>query len=457
MERPLALVVDGDAATRTFVREVLHERGIETLGASDGREAMEVLRTRPVAVLLADLRAPGMSAANLTREAARVRPTVVPVVFTSSSPSGETLSQVGDAAFDVLEKPLEQERLKAVAQRAVAQHGLMEELQRLRRHTQPEGDGLLGRSQAMERVRDRLRRLSQSQDSVLFLGETGTGKEFAARSLHAMSSRRQAPFVTVDCRRPTEAVQGELFGRQGAAGLLREAEGGTLYLDGLEAMSPELQEALFLAMRGGRGDALESGHHVRILAGATRDPGRLREDMRRLLAQEVVELPPLRERMEDVPQLAMHFIEILREINHLPPIHLSPETLAALEDYAWPGNVRELRHALEQAVILAENGALRAEHLPERLRRVGGAVAGGERQARVQASGRFRDMKREVVEAFERAYLDDLLVRHAGNVTAAAHHSGMLRSALQRLLRKYDLRSAEYRRRSRRQGVVETA
>jgi DNA-binding NtrC family response regulator len=449
MERPLALVVDGDAATRTFVREVLDERGIETLAASNGREAMELLRTRPVAVLL--------SAADLSREAARVRPTVVPVVFTSESKPDELLSQMGDTAFDVLEKPLEEERLRVVAQRAVAQHGLMEELQRLRRHTQPEGDGLVGTSQAMERLRDRIRRLAQGQDPVLLVGESGTGKEFVARCLHALSPRGERPFVAVDVRRPADTVQAELFGRQGVAGLLREAEGGTLYLDGAEEMSPELQEALILALRGGRGDAKETAHDVRLVAGATREPARLREEIRRLLARDVVELPPLRERLEDVPQLAMHFTEMLRQINHLPPIHLSMEALQALESYSWPGNVRELRHALEQAVILAENGALRAEHLPERVRRSGGAAPSGERPHRVQAIGRFRDMKREVVEAFERAYLDDLLVRHAGNVTAAAQHSGMLRSALQRLLRKYDLRSAEYRRRSRRQGATENA
>lgn len=449
MERPLALVVDGDAATRSFVRDVLDERGIETLGASNSREAMELLRTRPVAVVLAD-------AGTLPRDASRVRPTMVPVVFTSDSKTEEVLSQMGETPFDVLEKPLEEERLRAVAQRAVNQHGLMEELQRLRRHTQMEGDGLLGHSPAIDRLRDRLRRLADSQDAVLFVGETGTGKEFAARALHAMSPRREAPFVTIDCRRPSEAVQAELFGKQGASGLLREAEGGTLYLDCLDSMPQDLQEALFLAMRGGRGDALESGHHVRLLTGATRDPGRLREELRRLLAKEVVELPPLRERLEDVPQLAMHVIDTLREINHLPPIHLSSDALAALEKYPWPGNVRELRHALEQAVILAENGVLEAAHLPERVRRASGAAPSGETAASVQANGRFRDMKREVVEAFERDYLDDLLARHAGNVTAAAQHSGMLRSALQRLLRKYDLRSAEYRRRSRRQGATES-
>ena len=449
MERPLALVVDGDAATRSFVREVLDQRGIETLAASDGREAMELLRTRPVAVLLA--------AADLYREAARVRPTVAPVVFTSESNSDEVLSQMGDAAFDVLEKPLEEERLGVVAQRAVAQHGLMEELQRLRRHTQPEGDGLIGTSQAMERLRDRIRRLAQNQEPVLILGESGTGKEFVARCLHALSPRRDRPFVPVEVRRSADTVQAELFGRQGTGGVLREAEGGTLYLDGLEEMSTELQEALFLALRGGRGDAKETAHDVRVVAGATREPARMRDDVRRLMAREMVELPPLRERLEDVPQLAMHFTDVLRQINHLPPIHLSKEALAALEGYSWPGNVRELRHALEQALILAENGALRAEHLPERVRRSGGAAPSAERPARVQAAGRFRDMKREVVEAFERAYLDDLLMRHAGNVTAAAQHSGMLRSALQRLLRKYDLRSAEYRRRSRRQSATENA
>jgi two-component system C4-dicarboxylate transport response regulator DctD len=235
MERPLALVVDGDAATRSFVREVLDERGIETLAASDRREAMELLRTRPVAVLLA--------AADLSREATRVHPTVVPVVFTSESKSDDALSQMGDAAFDVLQKPLEEERLGAVAQRAVAQHGLMEELQRLRRHTQPEGDGLLGTSQAMERVRDRIRRLAQGTEPVLIVGESGSGKEFVARCLHALSSRHDRPFVAVDVRRPSDTVQAELFGRQGASGRLREAEGGTLYLDGVDEMSPELQEA----------------------------------------------------------------------------------------------------------------------------------------------------------------------------------------------------------------------
>jgi DNA-binding NtrC family response regulator len=459
MDRPLALVVDGDAATRTFVREVLDERGIETVGASDGREALDVLRTRPVAVLLADLNAPGVSSSsgNLPREASRVRPTVVPVVITSETPSEQVLSRVGEAAFDVLEKPLDEDRLKVVAQRAVQQHGLMEELQRLRRHAQSEADALIGRSSAIDRVRERVRRLASGTGSVLFVGEAGTGRQVAARALHSQSPRRNAPFVTVDGHRPADALQAELFGREGRGGLLREAQGGSLYVEGFDVLPPEVHEALVLAVQGGRGDAIEPGHDVRLLAGAVKD--RRGNDVRRLLAPEIVEMPPLRERLEDVPQLAMHFIEVLREINHLPPIHLAPEALAALEGYAWPGNVRELRQVLEQAVILAGDGTLRLEHLPERVRRAGGgagvSVGPGERPGRVQATGRFRDMKREVVEAFERAYLDDLLMRHAGNVTAAAHHSGMLRSALQRLLRKYDLRSAEYRRRIRRQGANE--
>ena len=151
-------------------------------------------------------------------------------------------------------------------------------------------------------------------------------------------------------------------------------------------------------------------------------------------------VPALREHREDVPLLVRSFVEGLRRINGLPPIALEAATIEALERHAWPGNVKELRDAVETAVILASDGVVRVRDLPEAVRGAEGPAPG------IRADRRFRAAKRAVVDAFERAYLTDLLGRHRGNVTGAAEHSGMLRSALQRLLRKHDLRSVDFRR-----------
>ena len=179
--------------------------------------------------------------------------------------------------------------------------------------------------------------------------------------------------------------------------------------------------------------------------GAVHD-GLLREDLHGRLAITVIHLPALRERREDVALLSRQFLETICEINNLPTVHLSPEALQMLEAYAWPGNVRELRNAMEQAVILATDRTIRPRDLPQVIRNVQVATT----PESEDLSGRpFRVAKREVVDAFERSYLSELLMRHGGNVTAAAQQAGMLRSALQRLLRKHELRSADFRRGAR--------
>jgi DNA-binding NtrC family response regulator len=193
--------------------------------------------------------------------------------------------------------------------------------------------------------------------------------------------------------------------------------------------------------------AAEPAGDVRLVVSAASEDA-LHEALHRRLAGAgpTLQLPPLAERVEDVPLLARHFIAAICEVNHLPPMQIAPETLALLERYPWPQNVRELRNAIEQAAILAGGGVIRPRDLPDRIQDWRPPVTRERPEpARATAAAGFREAKREVVEAFERAYLRDLLERHGGNVTSAAQRAKMLRSALQRLLRKYGLRSADFR------------
>ena len=465
MERPLALVVCDQAGARQRLREVLTRTGVEVLETGSGAVALEFIRTRQVRVLLADLSAPDVATAEFLGRARRLRPTLVPLVLISGSGGGSASQLVRDGAFDVLTEPIESHQVRITVDRALAQNRLMEELARLRARLRARSayHGLVGQSAVMEHLRERLERQAGLDTPMLLLGEQGSGKEEAARAVHAMSARRDGPFVALDCTSlDGEALDSELFGYQRGdvpdsgrrgVGLLDGAEGGCLFLGEIEALSLTLQGRLLEALNERTlrrvGDTVHLPLNVRILSASSRDveralhEGRLREDLYQRLSAGVIKLAPLRERREDVAPLARHFIDAICEINNLSPFHLSPGVLELLEGYRWPGNIRELRNAMEQAVILATDETIRPRDLPQRIRQaVAVPVSPGEAD-----SGRpFRVAKKEVVEVFERTYLSDLLQRHRGNVTAAAQEAGMLRSALQRLLRKYDMRSADFRR-----------
>ena len=261
---------------------------------------------------------------------------------------------------------------------------------------------------------------------------------------------RDGEFVVVNCAelRSLAPVLGE-------DAALKRAEGGTLYLENLPELRLDFQEDLQREIELREADGKAKDRAIRYIVGSREDAsraaeeGRLLHGLRQRLARATVQLPALRDRREDVALLANHFINGICEINHLPAIRISQDALSILERYDWPGNVQELRNAIEQAVILSVEGTIRPEDLPDRIRENRGAAIGA--AAGPGLSRRpFREVKREIVDAFERAYLTDLLERHFGNVTAASQQSGMLRSALQRLLRKHGLKSAEFRAARRR-------
>lgn len=285
---------------------------------------------------------------------------------------------------------------------------------------------ILGRSHAAETLGRRVAELAASRVPVLFTGEPGSGRRHAARCLHALSNEADG-FVVVPSG-DRKALEAALSSRR-----------GTVFLASLENLEWSAQEALAVALTSpvnGPRVAASMGVDPHVAA----EEGRISRGLVASFSGAIVPVPPLRDRRADIVVLARAFIEELRSLNGLPPIVLTPQALAALERAPWPGNVRQLRSAVESAVMLSADGTMRLGDLPEHV--LGGV---GVAESTVRADRRFREAKRLVVDAFERAYLEDLLKRHGGNVTGAAEQSGMLRSALQRLLRKHEIHSADFR------------
>jgi len=435
-------------------RRAFEQSGADVELAARESDVWEILRRRPVAVLVAEAAALDDPAETLTR-ANRAQPSALTVLVGPGAGHRDGLAWIRAGAFDAISEPVGEDRAAILAERSLRAHRNSDELVRLR-ETLKDLEGpraWAGRSAAMERLRERVHRAAPGDAAVLFVGEAGVGKEVAARALHASSDRAEGPFVVVEISAIEGAsMAGELFGREdGPPGALRAAEGGTVYLDEISGMPWEIQERLARALEEGRftpeGASEPLGLEARVLAASTWDldravdDGRFHSGLHAAFADAILPVPPLRERPEDIAPLVLQLVDVIRRINELPPVTIEPSALEALERYAWPGNVRELRNAVEHAVIVASDGRVRPEDLPERVRRsleVPVANTG-------LAERRFRDAKRQVVDVFEEAYLRDLLRRHAGNVTAAASHSGMLRSALQRLLRKHSLKSSEFR------------
>jgi DNA-binding NtrC family response regulator len=307
----------------------------------------------------------------------------------------------------------------------------------------------VGESACFLRVIEKISPLARSEATVLILGETGTGKELFARAIHYHSPRKGKPFIPVNCGAlPDHLVENELFGHTKGAftdassaekGLLAEAEGGTLFLDEIDTLSASAQVKLlrFLQDREYRplGSAKSRIADVRIIAATNADlrqqvqAKRFREDLYYRLKILSLSLPPLRERVEDIPLLATHFLTRYGSQYGQGSVRLSSGALQKLRAYPWPGNVRELEGVIQQAVILASSSTLRPDDLD----------LPSPYPSRVSEGDSFREAKTQAIGQFERAYLIDLLATHEGNVTRAAKSAGKERRAFQRLLQKYDL------------------
>jgi two-component system nitrogen regulation response regulator NtrX len=446
-QSPSALVFDSSSSVRNLIREALEERGVMTLGAASSAEAVEHISGHGISLLFVDLDSAAPPLAGLMARASALTPKPFIIGLHSTENEAELLSSLDAGVADLLRKPIAEGMLGYRIERALRHLELMRASERLRLELQSrEGfSGFVGRSAQISRIRERIEGLAPSDTRIWFSGEPGSGKQLAARTLHAHSPRAPQPFEIIDCEGDPAAMESLWSDSQ-------VERSGTIYLAQAASMPLEIQDRLTALLeslpRPGADGSLLPSAGPRFLAGAAVDPrdavaqGRLLPDLSKALAEVSLLLPPLRKRGGDVALLARFFVTTIAGINQLPPIRLSEEALELLEIYPWPGNVLELRNAIEKAVILAVGGNIQAHDLPRKIREYTSAgQAGGDSLS----ERNFKDAKQEVVSGFERAYLTELMQRFRGNVTGAARHAGMLRSALQRLLRKHGMKSVDFR------------
>jgi DNA-binding NtrC family response regulator len=444
------LIVDDERNIQVSVSRALTLEGYAAETAGSGREALEKIASLPVDLVLLDVKLPDMDGLAVLEKARQARPGL-PVAVMSGQGSIETVRQAFLlGAFDYLEKPIaDRERLLAAVRNGLALRDLAQENAELRRVAGP-GE-LLGGSAAMQRLRELVRRAAASEGRVLVVGENGTGKELVARALHDGSRRRGGPFVKLNCAAvPAELIESELFGHErgaftGAAtarrGKFELADGGTLLLDEVGDMPAAMQAKVLRVLQEGEfervGAQATLRSDARVVAATNKDlqaevaAGRFREDLYYRLAVVIVPAPPLRERREDVPELAERFLAGSCERNGRRPMRFTREALAALQAHAWPGNVRELRNVVERIAILADGPELGPDDVA--------AALAGLRRPRADR-GRPGATLHERVEEAEREIVLAALGRNDDSVTEAARELGLERSHLYKKMRALGIR-----------------
>jgi DNA-binding NtrC family response regulator len=447
------LVVDDEKNIQLTLSRALQMEGYAVETAGGGREALEKIAALPVDVVVMDVRMPDLDGLAVLERARQTRPGV-PVVIMSGHGSIETVrSAFKLGAFDYLEKPItEKEKLLVAVRNALRLRSLAEENAELRRESGPQE--MIGGSPAMERLRELVRRTAPSEGRVLVTGENGTGKELVARALHDGSRRRDRPFVKLNCAAvPAELIESELFGHERGAftgavaarkGKFELADGGTLFLDEVGDMPPAMQAKVLRVLQENEfervGGQATLRCDVRVIAATNRDlaeevrGGRFREDLFYRLAVVPIPVPPLRERREDVPELAARFLGEACARNGRRAMSLSREGLAALQAHDWPGNVRELRNLVERIAILVDGPEISADDVA--------SVLPGARRPRPE---RYRGGAsfHELVEEAEREILLGALAEHAENISETARALGLERSHLYKKMRALGIKRAE--------------
>jgi DNA-binding NtrC family response regulator len=380
------LIVDDEANLRRLLQMLLQEEGHRVVEAASVAEARQRLKDEAPDLVITDQKLGDGEGMDVLAAVGQEEDSP-PVVFLTAYATVElAVSAMRSGAFDVIPKPFDPEGVKAAVSRALAHGGLLKENRRLRRQAgHPAGlKELLGASLPMARLRDAIQRVAPTQATVLIMGETGTGKELVARALHALSPRASRPFVPVNCAAmPETLLESELFGHERGAftgadrareGLFEAAHGGTLFLDEAGEMPPSLQAKLLRVLMDGMiqrvGSRTPRHVDVRLVAATHRDlaaavrEGAFREDLYFRLAVVPIQVPPLRDRLEDLPELCAHLLDLTVRGLGRPAPALTPSALARLQAYRFPGNVRELRNLIERACILARGDAIGPEDFP---------------------------------------------------------------------------------------------
>ncbi|HET7342371.1 MAG TPA: sigma-54 dependent transcriptional regulator [Methylomirabilota bacterium] len=442
------LVVDDEPAQRELVSGFLARHGFDVRAAGDGDEAVAAFRERPADAVLTDQKMPGLSGIALVEALRAMDPEVAVIVMTAYGTIEDAVAAIKHGAADYLGKPLNLEELLHRLRQARDRQRLVRENRELRdaleeRHRVA---GIIGESGAMQEVLSVVRRVADSDATVLIRGESGTGKELIAKAIHYASRRAAGPLVRVNCAAlPEGLLESELFGHEKGAftgavaarrGRFELAHGGTLFLDEIGDLPAHLQVKLLRALQEREIERVGGSRplpvDVRLLAATHRDlealarAGEFRDDLYYRINVVTLALPPLRERREDIPRLLEHFLARFAERNGKPIRGLTPEARDLLLRYDYPGNVRELENVIERAVVLTRDDIIGAADLPLSL-----AASGAEPGEAGSLSA--------VVEALERRLIGEALARAGGVQTRAADLLGLTERGLRYKLRKYGL------------------
>lgn len=460
MSKAKILVIDDEVDMLENYSRLLKKSEYECFTLSDGKKVLEIIDSFCPDIVLTDLRMPEMSGLDILDKVKELNPGVLVIIVTAYGDIPTAVESVKRGAFDFITKPFSSEELSIILDRALKYKNLTDENRKLREQLRIHYDfDIVGKSAAMQEVIKVINRVATTDANVLLTGESGTGKEMVARVIHSKSQRSERPFIPVDCAAlPENLLESELFGYEKGAftgatsikkGLLEAAHEGTLFLDEIGDMPYILQAKLLRTLQERVVRRLGSNKFlpidIRIISATNRDlkkavqEGTFREDLYYRLNVIHINIPPLRERKEDIPLLAIHFLKRFNSLHRKDVTSISPEAMSALEDYPWPGNVRELQNVIERAIIMRDKGMVVLEDLPENLRVSEFKDVGGSADYELLSKRSYKDAKEAWLTAFEKNYLQSLLEKSV-NISRAADMAGINRRTIHRLIKRYNLK-----------------
>ncbi len=451
------LIVDDEQSMRQLLTLVFGREGHKVRAAENGRRAMELLRAEPAELIVSDVKMPDMGGIELLRAARELLPDVALVLMTAFATVETAREAFKLGADDFIQKPFDIDELKLIVTKALEKQTLVKENQAFKRaqHDRGKLGNIIGRSERMQAVYQMIETVSEVSSTVLVTGESGTGKELAARAIHDLSPRREKPFVSINCGAFTETLlESELFGYVKGAftgatanrkGLFEASHKGTIFLDEIGEMSPAMQVKLLRVLQERKvrpvGAHEELDVDTRVIAATNRDlpsmvkDNSFREDLYYRVSVIPIELPPLRERSEDIAELAEHFTKKFCA-QQGRSVSLNEQALRLLEAYSWPGNVRELEHTIERAVALERTSEIQPDRLPAQITNYN--------PARVAADSALPEEGINIVahiDQLEKTYVLEALRRTGGNQTRAAELLQLSVRSLRHLLDKHGIRN----------------
>jgi two-component system response regulator AtoC len=440
-KRTTILVVDDEDIVRESLRDWLDGVGYKVDTAESADKALRIIKQKQIKIMIADLIMPGMNGIELMKKAREIVPTISTVIITAHGTIQTAITAIREGAYDYVEKPFCPEKVELLIKNLIEHQDLVEENISLRRKIEDRFnfEGIIAKSPMMLKIIELIKTVAPTNATVLIIGKTGTGKEVIARAIHHQSPRRNKPFIATSCAAlPESLLESELFGHEkgsftGAVerkkGKFEAGDKGTLFLDEIGEINANIQIHLLRALEEKKitrvGGNEEINVDVRVIAATNRDlktsikQGKFREDLYYRLNVVTIDLPPLKDRMEDILPLAEHFLKKYAEENNKRIKKFSDDVVEFMLNYSWPGNVRELENMIERGVILSKNTAITLDELPQDI---------------IHPT----PIEVKTVEAVTRNHIINVLEETKGNISKAAEILGIRRMTLYNKLKKYN-------------------